>query len=198
MATTSMVAVRSRHRRPEGERRASSAKRCADSAICCASWTRNRPMTDPRPVLHLKPAKASPTPGSVDRLASLIDTAARQQPHTVRAEQNRGKLLHAAFPDRPDVLAMLLQVANASGCSASASPSCAVAFRLLQSATMPSATTPLCSAGCGGPRDRQRPDGTWRSYCRKCHNADSNDRQKAERRERVQLLKRQRGLARPG
>jgi hypothetical protein len=71
---------------------------------------------------------------------------------------------------------MLLQVANASGCSVSASPSCAVAFRLLQPATMPSADAPLCS-GCGGPRDR----GTDKPYCRKCHNDYQRDWQKDRR-----------------
>jgi hypothetical protein len=128
-------------------------------------------MTDRRPVLHLKPAEPSSTPGGVDRLASLIDTAARQQAHTVRAEQNRGKLLHAAFHDRPDVLPMLLQVANASGCSVSASPSCAVAFRLLQPATMSGTDARPCSR-CGvNPR---RASG--QSWCLKCHSESENER----------------------
>jgi hypothetical protein len=126
-------------------------------------------MTERQPVLHLKPAEPSATVGSADRLASLIDGAARQQAHTVRPEQNRGKLLHAAFPDRPDVLAMLLQVANASGCSASCSPSCAVAFRLLQPATMPSGA--LCAKCHAAPRRAAN-----QSYCHKCHSEDVNTR----------------------
>jgi hypothetical protein len=132
-------------------------------------------MTERRPTLRLKPAESAAS-DNADRLASLIDTAARQQAHTVPAEQNRGKLLYAGFADHPELLASMLELATASGCSVSASPSCAVAFRLLQPATMPSGETPRCP-GCGGPRLRP-----WK--CHECWNEYQRGKQ-GDRREKA-------------
>lgn len=145
-------------------------------------------MTERRATLHLKPAK-SLAPANADKLSALIDRAARQQAHAVRPDQNRGKLLHTAFSDRPDVLAVLLQVANASGCSASASPSCAITFRLLQVATMPDGDAPVCP-DCGGPRLR-----AWK--CHSCWNEYQRGKQgdRRERTKRALEIVRRSGLA---
>jgi hypothetical protein len=141
-------------------------------------------MTDRRPVLHLKPAEPSATVGSAKRLVSLIDGAGRQHGRIVRPEKNMGKILRAAIPD----LVLRQSVADtlrASGYSVSASPTSAVAFRLMQIATMPSADAPPCSK-CGAEPRR----GQEQSWGLKCH----SEYQNARRARRDQELQKRRDM----
>jgi hypothetical protein len=145
-------------------------------------------MTRPRAILTLKqkrlpptrpdedaldaPTQAAAPTGHLNKLESLIDRAGQAVDRNSRAPalpwQNIGKGLRAMFPD-PAQRLLIEDYARAQGHSISASPSCGVAFRLLQVATMPSGA--LCAKCHAVPRRAAN-----QSYCHKCHSEDVNTR----------------------
>jgi hypothetical protein len=149
-----------------------------------------------RSTLHLKPKPAPSEASAIQKLASVIDGMGQHAPSpnsgdALRLENNRGKILHAAFADQPELLGKLLAVAQEGGCSVTASPSTEFQISLKLIARRSDTISPdvPCST-CGGPRDR-----SGQYQCRACHNNDERERCA---RKQARLRKMERLLANSG